>query len=75
MATTTKNGTQVKYVWMVEDVGEGSDKRSFWTKVGVAFVNRDGSLSVQLSAIPMNGRLQIRDPAEKREHDDNRDAA
>jgi len=29
--------------------------------VGAAFVNRDGSLSVRLDAMPVNGKLQIRD--------------
>lgn len=32
-----------------------------WTKIGVGFVNRDNSINVILDAIPLNGRLQIRD--------------
>ncbi|MBW2190524.1 MAG: hypothetical protein JRG93_13210 [Deltaproteobacteria bacterium] len=37
--------------------------------MGAAFVNRDGSLSVRLDAMPVNGELQIRDyqPREARE--------
>ena len=35
--------------------------RSFWTRMGVAFVNSDGSLNVKLEAIPVNGELHIRD--------------
>ncbi len=35
--------------------------RDRWTKVGVGFVNRDNSINVILDAIPVNGRLQIRD--------------
>ncbi|MBL7685265.1 MAG: hypothetical protein JNK65_04430 [Deltaproteobacteria bacterium] len=35
--------------------------KSVWTKIGVAHVNRDQSLNVILDAIPMNGRLHIRD--------------
>lgn len=55
-----------KHLWMVEDteipdVDTGRNK-SFWTKIGVAFQNRDGSWSLELSAIPVNGRLQMRDP-------------
>jgi hypothetical protein len=30
-------------------------------RVGVAFPNRDGSLNVLLDALPLSGRLQIRD--------------
>lgn len=35
--------------------------KSFWTRVGVAMVNRDGSWNVKLDAIPVNGSLQIRE--------------
>jgi len=53
-----------KLLWMVEDrrVADGSSK-GFWTKVGVAFENRDGSYTLELAAIPVNGRLQMREPA------------
>jgi len=51
-----------KHLWMVEErVGAGKTK-SFWTKVGVAFQNKDGSWSIELAAVPVNGRLQMRDP-------------
>ena len=46
-----------KLVYAVTEKGE----KSFWTKIGMAFVNRDGSLTVRLDAMPMNGVLQIRD--------------
>ena len=36
--------------------------RSFWTRIGRAFTNRDGSITVRLEALPMNGQLQLRDP-------------
>ena len=39
---------------------EGSEK-SFWVKVGACFPNRDGSLNVYLDALPINGKLQIRE--------------
>jgi hypothetical protein len=43
------------------------DGKKFWVRVGAAFVNRDGSLSVRLDATPVNGQLHIRDyhPAHK----------
>lgn len=58
-----------KHLWMVEDGGmdPGGKARSFWTKVGVAFENRDGSWSLELSAMPVNGRLQMRDPKPREE--------
>jgi hypothetical protein len=49
---------QMKTVYTVVNRGEG---KSFWTKVGVGFVNRDGSWNLKLDAIPTNGTLQVRD--------------
>lgn len=40
-------------------ITERGDK-SYWTKIGVAFTNRDRSITVQLEAFPVSGRLQIR---------------
>jgi hypothetical protein len=52
----------VKEVYTVID--NGKDK-SIWIRVGVAFVNKDGSLNVKLNALPVNGTLHIRDRKEK----------
>ena len=38
-----------------------STPRKYWSRIGVAFVNRDGSLSVKLEALPVSGELHIRD--------------
>lgn len=35
--------------------------KHFWNRVGVAFVNNDGSINVKLEAVPVNGEIQIRD--------------
>jgi hypothetical protein len=48
----------MKVVWTVVDRGQG---KSFWTRVGVGFVNRDGSLTLRLDAVPINGTLQVRE--------------
>lgn len=37
------------------------DGRSFWTKVGVAHLNRDSSLTIRLDALPISGVLQVRE--------------
>ncbi|MBN2193454.1 MAG: hypothetical protein JW751_11615 [Polyangiaceae bacterium] len=37
--------------------------RSYWNRVGIAFVNRDGSLNVRLESLPVSGEMQIRDQA------------
>jgi hypothetical protein len=56
----------MKVVWTVVDRGQG---KSFWTRVGVGFVNRDGSMTLRLDAIPISGNLQVREwqePYERR---------
>lgn len=35
--------------------------RSFWNRIGIAFLNKDGSINVKLEAIPVTGQLQLRD--------------
>jgi hypothetical protein len=52
-----------KDVFVIVDKGE--NRKSFWHKIGVAFVNKDGSLSVHLDSLPMTGKLQIRDHVER----------
>ena len=37
--------------------------KRYWLRIGMAFVNRDGSLNVKLDAVPLTGLLQIRDQA------------
>ena len=38
--------------------------QSFWTRIGVAFVNEDGSLNVRLNYLPTDpgSTIQVRDP-------------
>jgi hypothetical protein len=62
------NGKTKRVAYTVVDRGEG---KSFWLRVGTAFENRDGSLNVYLDAIPVNGRLQIREYQPDDERDSN----
>lgn len=52
---------QRRDVFVVTEREQGGEKRSFWTKVGSAFQNKDGSVTVKLEALPLSGTLQIRD--------------
>jgi hypothetical protein len=36
-------------------------EKKYWTRIGVAFVNVDGSVNVKLESFPINGEFQIRD--------------
>ena len=44
------------FAYTVTERGE----RTFWTKIGVAFTNRDGSINVKLDAVPVSGTLCLR---------------
>jgi hypothetical protein len=53
----------MKMVWtMIERAPSGGGPaKTFWTKVGVGFVNRDGSITLKLDAIPISGTMQVRE--------------
>jgi hypothetical protein len=40
----------------------------YWTRVGAAFVNRDGSINVKLEAIPVSGEIHVRDYVPREEN-------
>jgi hypothetical protein len=56
----------MKAVFTVVERGAG---KSYWTRIGVGFVNNDGSLNLRLDALPINGTLQVREWEQPRELD------
>ncbi|HSP78999.1 MAG TPA: hypothetical protein VLQ93_10745 [Myxococcaceae bacterium] len=40
---------------------------SLWLRAGSAFVNKDGSLNVLLDVLPLDGKLHVREAAERRD--------
>ncbi len=57
--------TDTKAVFAITERGE----KSYWTRVGAAFTNKDGSVTIQLDALPVSGRLQIRDDESRAERE------
>ena len=51
------NPSKMKIVYVISNRND----KSYWNRVGVAFVNNDGSINVKLDAVPVSGELQIRD--------------
>ena len=50
----------MKHVFtMIEKEGE---EKTRWVKVGIGFVNKDNSINIYLDALPVNGKLNVRDP-------------
>jgi hypothetical protein len=41
--------------------------KTYWMRIGSAYINNDGSTNVYLDAFPANGKLQIRDLDERDE--------
>jgi hypothetical protein len=54
---------------MVVEYEAHGEKKSRWTKIGAGFVNRDGSIGVQLDAIPVGGKIILQIPMTKEEKD------
>ncbi|MCA9065852.1 MAG: hypothetical protein KDA96_22445 [Planctomycetaceae bacterium] len=48
----------------VRETGNG---RSFWTRIGAAWSNKDGGFTLQLDCIPLDGRIVCQIPKEKDE--------
>ena len=63
--------TQMKIAYALTE----RDGKTYWNRCGVAFENKDRSLTIQLDALPVSGRLQIREdePREDREPSRDRD--
>lgn len=62
--TTTATSSSKKpshIAYHVRDTGNG---KSFWNRVGVAWSNKNGGLTVQLESVPLDGRV-VCQPADK----------
>ena len=52
----------MKDVYAIYEAKNGDrETKTRWVRVGVAFTNSDGSENLLLDALPLSGRLQIRD--------------
>jgi hypothetical protein len=61
MANDKKN---MKQLVAAIERGEGDDKKTYWTRIGVAFENRDGSWNLRFDFIPARPgetTVQLRD--------------
>ncbi len=61
MSNATEAGGRRLVVLAITD-GKGPDGKARWTRIGRAFDNRDGSITLLLNALPLGtDRLQIRE--------------
>lgn len=68
---TTTNETQnpklpTHIAYHVRDREKG--QKSIWTRIGCAWTNADGSFNIQLDALPVDGRMNIRVASDKKEN-------
>ncbi len=51
---------------VIYGVKKVSEDESFWTRIGVGFVNKDGSINLKSDFIPTDPEttIQVRDPKE-----------
>jgi hypothetical protein len=60
------NGGGGRRPWAAYNVVERNGKR-YWSRVGSAFQNRDGSMNIYLDSYPIGGKIQIREDDRERE--------
>jgi hypothetical protein len=58
---------------VVYNIVEGKDGKSYWTRIGIAFENKDGSLNIFLNQLPLDGKLHVREPKAKNENENYND--
>jgi hypothetical protein len=58
-----------KKPWIAYNIIDKPGLRSrIWSRVGMAWLNRDGSINVVLDSLPLGGRIQLReDDRDRRE--------
>lgn len=71
---TTTTDLPSHYVYAVR---KGSGRKSYWTRIGAAWPNRDGQgFSLKLELMPVGAAdIVIRTPREEREGDDRQESA
>lgn len=47
---------------MIERDGE---EKARWVRIGSGFINRDGSMNIYLDALPVNGKINVRNSNKK----------
>jgi hypothetical protein len=69
MTTDTNTARKLKHpTHFAYAVRERKDQKGFFTKIGAAWANADGrGFSIQLDAVPLDGRITLRLASEQRE--------
>lgn len=60
--STGKKPTLVAY-----QVREAGNSNGFWTRIGAAWSNKNGGFTIQLDAVPLDGRIVLNPPKKENE--------
>lgn len=62
-AAASKAPTHIAY-----HVRDGKGGESFWTRIGSAWTHNDGhGFNIQIDTVPLDGRITLRVPSEKKD--------
>lgn len=70
MNTPNSQRSNMKQLVAAVSRGEGEDEKTFWTRVGVAFENRDGSWNLKFDFLPTDPRTTLQLREMDRRHDE-----
>ena len=68
----------MREILAVKEVERNGEKKSFWTRIGVAYENRDGSLNLVFDFFPCREEIktiQVREKKPKQNNEVNHDNA
>lgn len=52
-------------VFALTSYEKNGEDQTKWTRIGRAFENKDGSTNIELEALPVSGRMQIREETDE----------
>ena len=56
-----KNRKDVFTIMERPPLADGTKQKGVFVKIGIGFINHDGSINLKLNALPVNGTLHVRD--------------
>lgn len=62
----SKENNNTKQMIVYAPIEREKSKKTFWLRVGTAFWNKDESINVYLDALPLGGKLQLRQKTENK---------
>lgn len=64
--TENKNGKPAFIAYSVREYEAGGEQKSHWAQIGAMWGHKNGDgFSLQLDAVPLDGRIVLRQPKEK----------